>query len=480
MTMGRAEEAPSGDSGDDDTRCAVGGDDTCGGGGASGCGDDGGPEAASSADAEAPSSGRRVRVLFERFVRGERKRALRRLRALGIGRADAEELVQEALLKLWAARAQVAEEAWAGWLRGAIANDAMHARRSYARAEKNEAALTHQVRLDLWTAGLGPEVLLATMEVAADLSRLVDALEPRRRDVARLHFLEGLELAVVADQLGLPADAAKSLWRLARRDLRAAVMQRRARERFRAGGFVSFTFALWLLERSWSRWERWQMGRTMPPSSCHSRARCEHALSSVARARPAAALGLVVVLVAAFVVRHAPGVPLVVSDALAVGERGPDDGGGVVLGAGLAGGTATAALGKSLPVADEAPRVREGAASRVATAPLTSSATPATSAMPAPRATSAMPAPSAAHKVRSIDAGAGEEALIRLAVQAMTHNPARALVLLNEHALRFPGSNVALRTELRRRAASSLPVRGAPAREAREARAGGGPETGRP
>lgn len=411
MTMGRAEEGPSGDDGG--ARDACGADDGGRACGAAGAGD------------RCDCAGERMRVLFEGFVRAQRKRTLRRLKALGIGRADAEELFQEGLLKLWVAREQVAAEAWAGWLRGAIANDAHHARRSYARAEKNEAALTHQLRLDLWTAGLGPELLLGTMEVGAELERLVESLGARRREVARLHFLEGLDLPVVAEQLGLSADAAKSLWRLARRDLRAAVVQRRARERFRAGGFASFAFLLWVLERGWAlreRWERWERW--------------------TGRSRPAAALAVGVALAAAFMVRHSPGAPLVAGEALAV------DAAAVVVGEEPALPTASASPGAFVSLASPASH-RER------------------SSDPGPRE-------EAAHKVRSIDAGPSEEALIRLAVQAMTRSPARTLALLNEHALRFPASNVALRTELRRRVGSSVPGRGAPAR------AGEGAATGRP
>lgn len=188
-----------------------------------------------------PPGGGRPPAAFGELAAAYTERARMWLILLGAGRADAEDIVQDALLALWERRDQVPPAARPRWLQQAISLRIREHRRSRSAMGRHEARA--------WEAATGsgrawaPEDALARAEVAASVRRLVDGLPPELRAVVLHYFLEEQSMEEVAERLGVGVRTAWSRWWRAKGELRAVVVRARQRERFRAGA-VSFGMSM--------------------------------------------------------------------------------------------------------------------------------------------------------------------------------------------------------------------------------------------
>lgn len=144
---------------------------------------------------------------FIRRVRGCERRLYRVARTLLPCEADCEDAVQEALLKAWAKRHTLREEAYfETWLMRILINQC---RTFYRRRPRGETALTEDIPC--------PE---------APDSSLLQALRalPKKTGIAlELHYIEGYSVRECAGMLGIPEGTVK--WRLSqgRGQLRRAI-----------------------------------------------------------------------------------------------------------------------------------------------------------------------------------------------------------------------------------------------------------------
>lgn len=137
---------------------------------------------------------------------------LYRMATAMVGKADAGDLTQEALLAAWRDLPRLRDPARFGpWLRRILMNRCRNALRSRARYV---------------TAELSPEMGDGKYEIADAERRMgvedgLATLTDLQRGVVVLHYLVGLSLADVADTLGIPEGTAKSRLHQALTALRA-------------------------------------------------------------------------------------------------------------------------------------------------------------------------------------------------------------------------------------------------------------------
>lgn len=135
---------------------------------------------------------------FVRRVRGCERRLYRVARTLLSSDADCEDAVQEALLRAWARRNSLREEAYfETWLIRILINES---RNIYRRSPRSEAELPRNLSV-----------------VARDASPLLDVLQalPQKLRIAlELHYIEGYKTREIAQMLRLPESTVK--WRLAK------------------------------------------------------------------------------------------------------------------------------------------------------------------------------------------------------------------------------------------------------------------------
>lgn len=137
---------------------------------------------------------------------------LYRMATAMVGKADAGDLTQEALLAAWRDLPRLRDPArFSPWLRRILMNRCRNALRSRARHV---------------TAELSPEMGDGRSEIADAERRIgvedgLATLTDLQRGVVVLHYLVGLSLADVADTLGIPEGTAKSRLHQALTALRA-------------------------------------------------------------------------------------------------------------------------------------------------------------------------------------------------------------------------------------------------------------------
>jgi RNA polymerase sigma-70 factor (ECF subfamily) len=167
---------------------------------------------------------------FEAFVSGNLERAGDWARILGLPEDDAKDIVQGSLIELWMRRAEVRASSWPAWLwKAAVFRKWAELRRRRTRraAEPRLAShteLSHEPRPS-------PESELCDRQMERELRWLVEQVHESRREVARRYLLDEETLKQIAEELGLPEGTVKSRVLLARKDMRAALERRSARER---------------------------------------------------------------------------------------------------------------------------------------------------------------------------------------------------------------------------------------------------------
>jgi RNA polymerase sigma factor (sigma-70 family) len=134
-----------------------------------------------------------------------------------VGRSDAEDVVQDALVRAWRRRATFDPD------RGTA--------RVWLVAVLLDQARRHRLRRLRWmslaAADSADAVLVVPGDAArVDLDRAVRALPRRQRQVITLFYLADLSVAEVASVLGISAGSVKSHLHEARQSLRAALEER--------------------------------------------------------------------------------------------------------------------------------------------------------------------------------------------------------------------------------------------------------------
>lgn len=127
-----------------------------------------------------------------------------------VGTADAEDLVQEALLRAWRRRQTFDAQRGSArsWLVAIVLDQA---RRAGTRRRP--------------TGTLDPTPITQTSEARIDLQRAIDALPRRQQQVITLHYLADLKVSEVAALLGVTDGTVKSTLSNARQALHAAMEQ---------------------------------------------------------------------------------------------------------------------------------------------------------------------------------------------------------------------------------------------------------------
>jgi RNA polymerase sigma-70 factor (ECF subfamily) len=159
--------------------------------------------------------------LTEDLIRRHQAGVWRFLRFLGADRAAADDLTQETLLALVAARPDDrGEAALAAWLRTTARNlFVSQARRLRSGLARADAVDVEQVFVELAGDSAGEEYVAALRECLA-------VLAPRERELLELRYREGAGHAAIGARLRLGEEGIKSLLRRVKARLRACVARR--------------------------------------------------------------------------------------------------------------------------------------------------------------------------------------------------------------------------------------------------------------
>jgi len=144
----------------------------------------------------------------------------RYLRALGAGRAEADDLCQETMVVGCAGELPPDPASARAFLRGVAKNQWLRSRRWWQRRREREIATAVD---ELWIAtaeGDGGDDLVQR------LGTCLEALQPRTRRALDLHYRDGLEWRAVAASIGLSANGTKTLVQRARQALRTCIERR--------------------------------------------------------------------------------------------------------------------------------------------------------------------------------------------------------------------------------------------------------------
>jgi RNA polymerase sigma-70 factor (ECF subfamily) len=145
------------------------------------------------------------------------------LRILGDS-GKAEDVVQEAFLKLWNGAARFDEERGSlrGWLTTAVRNRSIDLLRGRSLHERRELALNAEVV----SARAGPEEAAADSEERAAVRAALAELPQEQRDAVLLAYFGGFTQAEIAEQVGVPLSTVKGRMRLALEKLGAYLKER--------------------------------------------------------------------------------------------------------------------------------------------------------------------------------------------------------------------------------------------------------------
>ncbi|MSR40775.1 MAG: RNA polymerase sigma factor [Phycisphaerales bacterium] len=112
----------------------------------------------------------------------------------------AEEIVQEAWIRLWKHPPEGGEFAFKSWLRSTVTNLSISATRRKKRPQSliDESMSAHDPRAVL------PQVDLARREEVSRVQTALDRLDPDKRQMIMLRVNEGLSYEAIAQHLGVP------------------------------------------------------------------------------------------------------------------------------------------------------------------------------------------------------------------------------------------------------------------------------------
>ena len=136
-------------------------------------------------------------------------------------REDAEEVVQDVLLRLWKNWREMEPDQLPAWITRVARNaclDALRRRKSYRKLvsdEDGEEALERAA-----AGGPGPEELMEASEFQQQLEVALQALPEEHRTIVVLREIQGLKYGEIAGALGLPLNTVKVYLHRGRRALR--------------------------------------------------------------------------------------------------------------------------------------------------------------------------------------------------------------------------------------------------------------------
>ena len=131
-----------------------------------------------------------------------------------VNREDAEDVVQEVLLRLWNHSSHIASEALEAWIRQVTRNaclDALRQRKSYC-----SAVSTRNCKLAMQNTPAVEVNLLQHIGIEEALNRLKNPY----RTLILLRYFKGLSCETISQELGMPLSTVKVYLHRGRRDLR--------------------------------------------------------------------------------------------------------------------------------------------------------------------------------------------------------------------------------------------------------------------
>jgi RNA polymerase sigma-70 factor (ECF subfamily) len=159
---------------------------------------------------------------FERVAREQKDRVYSYAVRLLSRPAEAEDVVQEALVRLWRHGARIEAGAAPFWLRRTVHNLCIDALR------RRRAAHEAKVPIDEGTSADprgGPARLAQSAELGRLIERALSRLSPRDRAVLLLREVQGLPYGEIAGILDVPLGTLKARLHRAREQLRARLLQ---------------------------------------------------------------------------------------------------------------------------------------------------------------------------------------------------------------------------------------------------------------
>ena len=148
---------------------------------------------------------------FESLVETHIPRLRRFARSFAKSEADADDLAQEALIKLYRSlRGYRFESSFSTWLYRVIKNCFMDAQRSAASRERTAAMVSEGAGQAAETFATAPDVILLRAEERAQLWTAIAGISPEFRTVLVLSDIEGFAIGEVAAIENLPEGTVKS------------------------------------------------------------------------------------------------------------------------------------------------------------------------------------------------------------------------------------------------------------------------------
>lgn len=179
---------------------------------------------AKSSEAEAVHA--RERPTTDQVFREHGLFVLRLLRRLGVADADVEDVLQDVFMTIHRALATYEErDMLRSWLYSICVRAAARSRQRRGRhptVDIDEVDVSHDDT---------PEDALRTREARADLERLLDVLDPPRREIFVLFEIEELTMEEVTSIVGCPLATGYSRLRAARKEVIAAARRLSAQRR---------------------------------------------------------------------------------------------------------------------------------------------------------------------------------------------------------------------------------------------------------
>ena len=155
---------------------------------------------------------------FERVVREQRNRAYAYAARMLRRPAEAQDVTQEALVRMWQHRQNVDGETAGFWLRRTVHNLCIDRIRRRKSSPEVEVELEETISPD---NRVGPERLAESAELGRMIEGALAELKPRDRAVVILREVEGLPYSEIAGILELPLGTLKARLHRARELLRA-------------------------------------------------------------------------------------------------------------------------------------------------------------------------------------------------------------------------------------------------------------------
>lgn len=174
---------------------------------------------------------------FEELIRRHERRLHRVVKRITHNREDAEDAVQDCLLKAFVHLSEFrGGSEFSTWLTRIAINEAlMNLRRNRRKNEVpvGEPRGAEDLHPEIADLGLSPEEAYSLRELQQVLIDMVEGLKPTSRAVFQLHYLQQLSTNATASFMGLPVSTVKARLHRARLELRQALEKRfRPQEKF--------------------------------------------------------------------------------------------------------------------------------------------------------------------------------------------------------------------------------------------------------